>query len=345
MIISVKKYWVLMNLPERPNEAPNLTDQGDEDSHTRSIGTVAIHSVRDEHSSDNLVAGGGNTNTHEWCHIVSGASIVELHQEDDKTNDAKCKAEVAQPQTVLWPGAVATQLAPAHGHPQIRHAATNLLANDGAHNDSDHLQAVLLRIEAEQLGEELRDFDGDHDARPQEFHGVGDGGEDDARVSGVRERLDKVIKGDWCRVDASETGVHLLEVGLVLFAFGLDAAADVARLGTEEEVENELDSVDLQKWPRSAIDSPEPERLGAEERESTYNGQDVVDPPVSDSEGDETKNERSNWDTKRHHNRPDTHELGSVFLEECLDDDTRANGSSWADEEGRDGSAKGHCTI
>lgn len=140
---------------------------------------------------------------------------------------------------------MAAQLAPAHGHPHIRHATSNLLANNGAHNDSDHLQAVLLRVEAEELGKELRDLDGDHDACPQEFHGVGDGGQDDARVSGMREGLDKVVKGDWCRVDASETGVHLLEVGLILFAFGLDAAANVARLGTEEEVENELDSVDL----------------------------------------------------------------------------------------------------
>lgn len=166
---------------------------------------------------------------------------------------------------------MATQFAPAHRHPQIRHAATNLLANDGAHDDSDHLQAVLLRVEAKKLGKELWDLDCDHDACPQELHGVGDGGEDDARVSGVREGLDKVIKGDWCRVDASETGVHLLEIGLVLFTLGLDAAADVARLGTEEEVENELDSVDLRKWPRSAIDSPDSEILSAEERENTYN--------------------------------------------------------------------------
>lgn len=164
-------------------------------------------------------------------------------------------------------------------------------------------------------------------------------------MSGVRERLDKVIKGNGRRVNTSETGVHLLEVGLVLFTFGLDAAADVARLGTEKEVENELDSVDLQKWPRSAVDRPESERLGAEERENTYNGQDVVNPPVSDSEGDETKNERSDWDAKRHHDCPDTHELSTVFLEERFDDDTRANGSGWADEEGCDGSAKSHGAI
>lgn len=64
-------------------------------------------------------------------------------------------------------------------------------------------------------------------------------------MSGVREGLDKVIKGDWCRVNTSETGVHLFEVGLVLFALGLDAAANVARLGAKEKVENELDGVDL----------------------------------------------------------------------------------------------------
>lgn len=78
---------------------------------------------------------------------------------------------------------------------------------------------------------------------------------------------------------------------------------------------------------------------------NAHNGQDVVNPSISDSKGDKTENERSNWDTKRHHNRPDTHVLGSVLLEKCFDDDTRANRSSWADEEGRDGSAKSHGAV
>lgn len=86
-----------MNLPEWPNKTPDLTNQGNEDSHTRSIGTIAIHRVRNEHSRDNLVTSGGNPDAHEWCYVVSGTSVVKLHQEDDKTNDAKCKAKVAQP--------------------------------------------------------------------------------------------------------------------------------------------------------------------------------------------------------------------------------------------------------
>lgn len=86
-----------MNLPKWPNEAPNLTNKSNEDSHAGSISAIAIHSVSDKHGSDNLIAGGSNTNAHKRRDIVSRASIVELHQENDKANDAKRKAKVAQP--------------------------------------------------------------------------------------------------------------------------------------------------------------------------------------------------------------------------------------------------------
>lgn len=158
------------------------------------------------------------------------------------------------------------------------------------------------------------------------------------------EWLDKVIPGDRGRVDASETGVHLFKVGLVPFGLGLGAAADVARLGTEKEVEDELDSVCLRRKETGlALDAKGAGCFGVTKK--TYNGQDVVYPPISDSEGYEAKNERSNWDTKSHHDRPDTHELCAVFLEKCFNDDTGADGSGWADEKGGDCSAQGHGSV
>lgn len=80
-------------------------------------------------------------------------------------------------------------------------------------------------------------------------------------------------------------------------------------------------------------------------RGRTYNGENVIDPPVSDPKGDEAEKKGRDWDTKSHHDGPDTHELGAVLLEECLDNDTGANSCCWANEEGRDSSAEAHGCV
>lgn len=73
-------------------------------------------------------------------------------------------------------------------------------------------------------------------------------------MRGVGERLDKVVEGERRLVDAAEGQVLLLEgrrlgLGGLLDGGGLArgglAGADVARLGSEEEVEDELEAVDL----------------------------------------------------------------------------------------------------
>lgn len=169
------------------------------------------------------------------------------HQEHHDADDAEHEAKVAQPEAELGlRGAPAEPPAP-HRHPQVRHAPADLLADDGADDDGDHLQAVLLRVEAEELGEQLRDLDGDHDARPEELHGVRHGGDRDAGVRGVREGLDEVVPRQGRLVDAAEARVLPLEAGLALLRLGGLGAADVARLGPEEEVEDELDGVCLQR--------------------------------------------------------------------------------------------------
>lgn len=57
------RFWTMrhrvncfLDIPERPNEAPDLSHKGDEDANTSGIGPVAVDGVCDEHSGDDLVA-------------------------------------------------------------------------------------------------------------------------------------------------------------------------------------------------------------------------------------------------------------------------------------------------
>ena len=124
--------------------------------------------------------------------------------------------------------------------------STKLLADDATNNDTQKLQTDLLGIEAEFRDEDLRDLDGKEDGAEAEDKGVGDGGDDDGGMFGEREGCDEF---DWLKrrgVDAAEGGVFGFEGGeVVVGAHGIGSGADVARLGAEEEIEDELDGVDL----------------------------------------------------------------------------------------------------
>lgn len=340
------------NLPERPNEAPNLTNQGDEHPNTGGVCSVTVDGVSHHHGSDDLVTRRADTSANQWGNVPRVSSIVQLYQEDHETDDAERISKVTQPQAELGLG-VATQFSAFHVHPQVRHTSTNLLANDGADNDGDHLQTILLRVEAEQLGEELRDLDRDHDARPQEFHCVGDCGENDAWVRDVCEGLDEIVKGEGGRVDAAEGHVLLLEGGLLGLRGVFDdggglglgglAGADVSGFGTEEEVEDELEPIDLELGVGGQY--TEPGKFLWIAGDETYNGQDVVDPSVSNPQCDETENERRDRNTKGNHNRPNTHIPRPLVLEERLHHHTGANRSSRTDEKGGNGTAKTHRRV
>lgn len=85
-------------------------------------------------------------------------------------------------------------------------------------------------------------------------------------------------------------------------------------------------------------------------RRHTHDGVDPEDPAVSDVVRDEAHDEGSGGRAKRHHQpvmwsewgvqypaqsslRPDSHVPSSVFLEECLDNDSATNSNGRADEE------------
>lgn len=242
-----------LNIPERPDETPDRTDEGDENPNTGSVGPVAVDRVSDHHSGDDLVTHRTNTNTNQRGDVPRVPGIVQLNQEDRYPDDTQRVAKVTQPEAVLGLRVAPIQLAAPHIHPRVRHAPADLLADDSADDDGDHLQAILLRIEPEELGEELRDLDRDHDARPHELHRVSASGNHDTWVRSMREGLDKVVEGQRGRIDAAEVQVLLLEgrrLGLVGgggggLRLGGFAGTDVTRLGAEKEIEDKLETIDL----------------------------------------------------------------------------------------------------
>lgn len=93
-------------------------------------------------------------------------------------------SNIAQPKTVLSRRRGTGLLLPQR-HPPITDQAADLLADHGADDNADELQADLLGVEAEFLGEDLGDLDGEGDASPEEDHGVGAGGDEDAGLCDV----------------------------------------------------------------------------------------------------------------------------------------------------------------
>lgn len=77
----------------------------------------------------------------------------------------------------------------------------------------------------------------------------------------------------------------------------------------------------------------------------THNGQNPVDPAISNAHNHESKQERRNWHTDSHHQRPVTHASGSVLLEERLGNDGTAHRCGGTNEEGRDGPAQTHRRV
>lgn len=91
---------------------------------------------------------------------------------------------------------------------------------------------------------------------------------------------------------------------------------DISCFGAEKEVEDELDAVS--------------------------DCEDIVDPAVIDSLSDEAHQKRGHRNTQSDQERPDTHVLGSLVLEEGLLDDATSDSGGRADEEGDDGTTGGH---
>lgn len=202
---------------------------------------MTVDSIGDEHRRDNLISTTSKRNTDYRCDIpLQIRRLRRAHQENNHADNPERKSWVAEPQSELRRGRAANLLC-ATIHPGIGQDATELLADDGADDDSEELEAELLLIEVELLAKELGQLDGDEDAAEEKGHGVGDGGEEDAELSAEEEGLNKLVGLDGGGVDAGELEVLLLDIRAVV----RDTRADVAGFGTEEDVENELDAVDL----------------------------------------------------------------------------------------------------
>lgn len=107
-----------------------MTDKGDENTNaTRLLRVMRVDGVCDEHSRDDLVSGGSNTNTDERCNVPFGTGLLKTDEEDDEADYREDITGIGEPQTVFG-GRTATHLTCANVHPGVGQDAPDLLAND-----------------------------------------------------------------------------------------------------------------------------------------------------------------------------------------------------------------------
>lgn len=87
----------------------------------------------------------------------------------------------------------------------------------------------------------MRELDRDQDGCQEEDHGVGGCRNHDGGVAAHGKGLDEVPGSEWGGIDTSEAPVLLLHVGATV----LDTLAQVSGLRAEEDVKDELGTVDL----------------------------------------------------------------------------------------------------
>lgn len=226
--------------PEWPNEAPRLSDESDEYTHRGRFLAVAVHSVCDQHGCYDLVSSCCNRGANVGSNVPLALwRFLDADEKDNQANDGDDVAGITQPQTVfvLWSGAFLR----ASVHPPVGKGATKLLTDDRTDHNGDELQTEFLRVEHELGSVELGNLNGGQHRGEEEYHGVSDGRNEDARMPKHQERLNEIVEAKWCRIDAAKGQILPLEIGAMM----LNTAANVARLGSKEEIENELHGVDL----------------------------------------------------------------------------------------------------
>lgn len=167
--------------------------------------------------------------------------MLKTNAEKDQANHSKQESKVAEPKPVFRSGATAKLLG-APVHPKITGPTAKLLANDQTDEDTEELQAELLRVEFELWKEELRDFHGEENAAEAEDDRIGDSRDPNGSVAEERQGLNELVETERLGVDAPEVQILLLECGNVVAHF----IAHVEGFGAEEEVGDELNAVGLQ---------------------------------------------------------------------------------------------------
>lgn len=106
--------------PEGPNKAPGLPHECDKDSNTTRFLWVAVNSIRDQHSGDDLVPCCGDSSTDNRRDVpVTHWSLVDADQEDYQTADREKNANVAEPKSELRLGLLRGGFLRTSTHPHV----------------------------------------------------------------------------------------------------------------------------------------------------------------------------------------------------------------------------------
>lgn len=224
--------------PEGSNEAPSLPDKRDEDTNATGFLRIAVDSVRDEDSCDDLVACRSDTSTNDRCDVpVAFRSLLDADQEYNKTADCEQDAKVAKPQPELGLRLPGRRFLRASTHPYVARVSTDLLANDRSNDEAKELKPKLLRVEMELLAEKLGNLNSCENRSEEEHHCVCACWDHDTRVLGQSQRRDEFQGSDGGGVDAAELEVRLFEGCKPRNGMLSVVVTDEARFGTEQSVE------------------------------------------------------------------------------------------------------------
>jgi len=199
---------------------------------------VTVNGVSDKRGGDDLVSSCSNSHADDRSDVVS-RDVFELYAEDDEADHDKSVTDIRQPESVFW-CRLPSNLLVAVTHEPVGKSTTELLTKYCANDDADKLKTDCLWIKVELWKEQLWNFDGEKDTAESENDRIGDGGNDDRGVLEKCKGLKKFLEGERCWVDAAELHVFLSEGRATM----LNTTSDVASLGSEENVQKELDKVD-----------------------------------------------------------------------------------------------------
>jgi hypothetical protein len=225
----------------------HLAHDDDERGHRRGLLRIRLQAVRVQRRRDQLHAEVRDAAADVRRHVPPPLlRLLQPHAPHDHADRGEHEPGPARQQPHL-------RLARSAGAPRAKAYEAvaappgELLAEHGADDERDELQADLRVVEPELGGEELRDEHGDVHAAVGERDGVGEHAEEDGQAGRHQQRIDELGGPDRARVDTREVqagspscagSLHGI-VRRKLLAVWTTRGSHVEGLGSEKEVSKE----------------------------------------------------------------------------------------------------------
>jgi len=191
---------------EGADEAPDLAEAVDEEADLgRALGAV-VDGEGDQRRRDDLDAEGRHRRTDHRRHVpVARCGVLQLHAPHHQADDHGDEAGVGEPEALG--GGAGAGARGVRGQEPVGHGAGELLADDGADDDGEVLEAEGLGVEVEFLADGLGHHDDDGDVGVAEDEGVCNCWDENGGDGREVEEGDEGHEGEWRGVDAADLEV------------------------------------------------------------------------------------------------------------------------------------------